>query len=302
MDHAHARDIATRAEKVRPSLDGSGALRLTTLVGILIALTVFTISAALRPWFLDRGVSTQSLEMYPGMFVVLAAVVVFTVFNRRNRRRLHEARETMLCPHCRAVLREDGPAHWQACDDTARVCQSCKETITDELYAAAALPTLPGELWRRAGRRPAWIIVSMILPALYFGFWIAFRPASDWLERRGHESPDALLFLLVLPITAVVMSIALLTTLRFKRSVNLAAARWLDAPFCPACDTPFPEGSLDSPILRCESCDTRMSTAVGTFESLAARAVVGPSTPVPWPRGQSTQPRPPAQSGDSHSR
>lgn len=302
MDHARARDIAIRAEKVRPRLDASASTRLRTLVGVLVFLALLTIFAGFRSWLLTHGITEWGVNLFLGVVVLPAVIIASWASHRRVHRRIDEAREKMLCPHCRSVLREDGPAHWQTCDEAARLCPSCSETITDEVYAAAALPALRGELSRRADRRPGWLALFTIPLALYFGFAAFNQPATAWLELRGHEHADLVMIMLLAALCVVVPSITLLIVLSLRRSVNLAAAGWLDAPFCPRCDERFPDGALDTTILRCESCDTRMSTAVGIFDSLAARTAVGPQTPVPWPRCQSTQPRPPAQSGDSHSR
>lgn len=299
MDHAHAKDIVTRAEKVRPNLDGSAAMRLVGLAGVLIYTAGIMGLASLQPWLRSRGFSPESVEWYPSVVILFAVAIPMMVLTRRNRRRLHDARETMLCPHCRAVLREDGPAHWQACDDTVRVCQSCNETICDEVYAAAALPTLRDELTRKAGRGPGLIVASAALLALYFGFAAVNQPATAWLERRGHEHADLVMLMLLAAVCVAVPSLALLILFSAKRSVNLAATRWLDAPFCPGCDERFPDGALETTILHCAACDTRMATAVGIVDSLTARAVVGPPTPVPWPRGEQA-PAPSAKiSGDS---
>ena len=299
MDHAHARNIATSAEKVRPSLDASASTRLRTLAGVLVFVALVGIFPGFRAWLLTYGITDWGVNLFLGVVVLPAVIIASWASHRRARRRLDEAREKMLCPHCPSVLREDGPAHWQTCDETARLCPSCSETITDEVYAAAALPTLRGELSRRANRRPGWLALFTIPLALYLGFAAVNQPATAWLESRGHEHADLAMIVLLAALCVVVPSVTLLIVLSLRRSVNLAAARWLDAPFCPRCDERFPDGALDSTILRCESCDTRMSTAVGIFDSLAARATVGQQTPVPWPRGQQT---PPALSGESQPR
>lgn len=272
MDLQHARSIATRADSIRPALIGSGmtplryALSILCLVGFIVA--YLALSAVLRHWGLHPFVA-MVVAVAPGLVFI---VVVSRWLKARRAAKTRIAADTMLCPRCRCILREEGPAHWDSCDATIRICPQCANAVADDVYAAATLPVLRARLRVKHERSLRGIVTGLWPLAAFFVGMLALVPLADFLDRLRLAGSNQV-FVWGMIVVFLTFGAGLIYAMpRVHRFPDARTARWLDAPFCVECDAPFPPGALESPILRCSSCDGLLSTAVAVRDSNAARA------------------------------
>lgn len=272
MDAQHARSIATRADAIRPALDAT-AMTPRRYAIFMLYIVVFCVAyqalaGVLRYWGLSVSAS---------MWVAMVPAIIWALFTRRwlRARRAAQSRsvtDKMLCPRCRYILREEGPAHWASCDAAIRVCPECANAVSEDVYAAATLPALRARLRVKHQRSLRGIVTGLWPLAVFFGGMLALAPLGRFLERLGLAGSNQI-FVWGMLVVFLTFGAGLIYTLpRAHRFPDARTARWLDAPFCVECDAPFPPGALDSPILRCASCDARMSTAVAIRDSNLARA------------------------------
>lgn len=272
MDAQHARSIATRADAIRPALDMTAMTprryAIFMLYIVVCCVAYQALAGVLRHWGLSVSAS---------MWAAMVPAIIWALFTRRwlRARRAAQSRsvtDTMLCPRCRYILREDGPAHWETCGSTIRICPECANAVADDVYAAATLPALRARLRVKHQRSLRGIVTGLWPFVVFFAGMLGLAPLGDFLERLGLA--DSNLFgmwgMLVVFLTFGAGLIYALP--RAHRKPDARTARWLDSPFCAECDAPFPPSALESPILRCSSCDARLSTAVAIRDSNAARA------------------------------
>ncbi len=262
MNDSRARAIADRANAVRAMLDLREQLRQRRLLfGGIFVLAVIGPNAA-------RAALTPHIGSALGWFVcwtLLGGLVVASLaFHRVRRRRMRESGARMLCPRCRYILREDGPDLWTTCDDITRVCPECAFAVSDDVYAAAALPSIRDRAKRIVNASSGPIVTGLAIAAFAVG---GFAIVGVFGQRL---LGDAIWFvaLLAIPLFGVVLAFAL--SFRMQRHIDALIASWVDSPWCPGCDAPLSEQAKDASLWVCAECCQRVSPPAALAEARRA--------------------------------
>jgi len=245
---SRARHIAERADSVRAMLDlREYARQRRRFFGGIFFLAVIAPNAL-------RGILTPHVGATAGWVVcwtlILAIAAASLMFHRVRHLRLSAARAQMLCPRCRYVLREEGPNAWTACDDTLRRCPECAYAITDDVYAAAALPTVHERAQRTINRSRGSILALAIT--------IAILCIPMVVVGVGGTALSTIIIGFVVCLAAFITTGSWFTW-RLQRAMWREVAAWLDEPYCTACTEPLPPGPPDLPLAVCPACGGRTS-------------------------------------------
>lgn len=247
------RHIADRADAVRPMLDLRA--RLTGWRGA--AVWVVWMFGFLTLAHAARAVAPAGWKAAAPLALGVLALPLALAFNRARGRRLREARERMVCPRCRYTLREKGPGSWISCDDTLRRCPECAYAITDDVYAAAVLPTVHERAQRTINRSRGAILalalmaLALLVPVAAMRFWGVSR------------------FLVFASIASMLAFVAVGSWFawRLQRAMWREVAAWLDEPYCTSCAELLPPGAPDLTIAVCPACDGRTSPPVARAQA-----------------------------------
>lgn len=260
MNESQSREIAERATSIRSMLDLREGMRGSKGVLVwVVTMGVFLVGSRLLGRLMPASIG------WAASLVAVTPILLFAGwFHTKRRRRLRESRATMVCPRCRYILREEGPDSWTSCDDTVRVCPECAFAVSDDVYAAAALPTVrPRAAWV-VGASSGVIWGSIILLTLYLSgmalVLFVVRPSADitgWLVAAA-----------VFQLFAFVLLV--LFARRVNRAIDARVASWRVVPFCTKCDAPLPDGARELSLAVCAECGRRVSPPATLAEARRA--------------------------------
>jgi hypothetical protein len=260
VNESQSRKIAERAKAVRPLLDLLE--RLTRLQWV--SRSIGWMGICLVGTMAIRYLLPTGME-WAAPIVMIAPVSALAVrFHLTRHKRLRGSRAKMVCPRCRYILREVGPDLWTSCDDTVRVCPECAFAVSDDVYAAAALPAVRPRAALVVGASSGVIWGSIILLTLYLGgislVLFVVRPSdglSGWLVAAGAFQ----LFAFVLLV---------LFARRVNRAIDARVASWRVVPFCTKCDAALPDGARELSLAVCGECGRRVSPPAALAEARRA--------------------------------